>query len=57
MTYNDLLIELQGLSNEQLYSQLTVELDWVDEYYPASLRICDKEHDVLDENHPVIYVA
>lgn len=60
MTYRELLAELQGLDDDQLDSDVTVELGLEDECYPAELRICDTDHFAhngsLDEFHPVIYV-
>jgi len=56
MKYHELLLQLQKLSQEQLDNDVTVESGIDDECYPAELRICDTEHDSLDENHPVIYV-
>lgn len=55
MTYRDLLIKLQEMTNEQLDSTLTVEDGSANECYRGELRICGTEHDSLDENHPVIY--
>jgi len=55
MTYLDLLQALNNLTDEQLNCMVTVELGITDECYGADLRICDSEHGVLDENHPVIY--
>lgn len=56
MTYRDLLAELSRMTDEQLSCDLTVELAIEDECIPAELRICGPNHDVLDEDHPVIYV-
>ncbi len=56
ITYRELLKNLQKLSEDQLDSDVTVELGLSDECFPAEFRICGEEHDVLDEDHPVIYV-
>ena len=56
MTYRELLNALHELDDSQLDCTCTVEFGISDEYFAAELRICDIEHDVLDENHPVIYV-
>lgn len=57
MTYRELLIALAHLSDHQLGCDVTIELRLAltDECYPAALEICDTDHDILDENHPVIY--
>lgn len=56
MTYKDLLEQLQTLDDEQLGWPITVELGLSDECIEGELRICGEEHDLLDENHPVIYI-
>lgn len=56
MTYKDLLEKLQGLSESQLNCNITVELGPEDEFYPAEFRISGDENDVLDPDHPVIFV-
>ncbi len=56
MTYKELLEILQTLDAEQLGWPITVELGLSDECIEGELRICDIEHGVLDDNHPVIYI-
>ena len=58
MTYAELLMELQNLNAEQLQCSVTVEIidRAYDECYSATFRICDTEHDTLDNDHPVIFV-
>ena len=52
MTYKDLLNKLQKLNEEQLNSDLTVQIDY--EFYKATMYITDHKIDILDEGHPVI---
>lgn len=56
MTYRTLIIHLKNLTEEQLDMNITVEISIEEEFFPAELRICGKEHSTLDENHPVIFV-
>ena len=56
MTYGELAERLIDLTPEQLNTVVTVEVCHESECYPAELRITDTEHDILDENHPVIYI-
>lgn len=56
MTYGELREVLHNLTEEQLGCDVTVELGITDEFYVAELRISGSENDVLDEDHPVIYV-
>lgn len=56
MTYKELLKRLSTLTPEQLNCDVTVELEVQDECYPAELRICGPDHELLDEDHPVIFV-
>jgi len=56
MTYRELLNELLELNPEQLDSTLTVEDTHDEECYGAEFYICDKKHDSLDKNHPVIVI-
>lgn len=58
ITYRTLQAILSNLSEEQLDSDVTVELfdGESTECFPAHLRICGSNHDTLDENHPVIYL-
>lgn len=56
MTWEELVVAILELSPEQRNSTVTVELGVSDECYAAELRICGEGHDMLDENHPVVYV-
>lgn len=56
MTYQELLEAIQKMNEEQLCSDVTVEFGISDECFPAELRICDCEHEILDPGHPVIYL-
>jgi len=56
-TYRELQNALNQMNDEQLDSTITVHDGPTDEFHPAELRIMDGEVcDVLDDNHPVIYV-
>ena len=54
-TYRDMLRALDLCSDEQLDCDITIELEYADEFYPAEFRICDIKHSVLDDGHPVIF--
>ena len=56
MTYRDLIKQLEKLTDEQLDCTMTVEDAYETECRAAELRICDDNHDSLDDNHPVIFV-
>ena len=55
VTYGDMLEALKLCSPEQLRSNITIELEEADEFYPAEFRICGDNHQVLDDGHPVIF--
>ena len=55
-TWEDMAKAIAEMSPEQRATNITVELKYADEFYPAELRICGSEHDVLDDGHPVIFV-
>ena len=56
-TYRDLLEQLQKLTPEQLIMTPTVYVADMEEYYPIrALGITKTDNDVLDENHPYLYV-
>ena len=55
MTYRELLQSLTNLTNEQLDCDVTIELEFEDECFPAELRICGATNDLLAEGHPVIF--
>lgn len=57
ITYRQLQIILNSLSDEQLSCDVTVEDSYEQECYPADLRVCDDNHDSLDSGHPVIYIG
>ena len=61
MTYRELLTELQKMTDEQLDCMLTVEGGPYGipegECIEAELRICNENHSILDDGHPVIYIA
>jgi len=56
MTYRELRDALQDLTESQLDCDVTVEAALSDECAPAEFRVCDSDHDILEEDHPVIYV-
>lgn len=57
MKYRELQAAMATWTDEQLDSDITIEVSWDNECYPAELRIADEEHDSLDENHPIIYAS
>ena len=52
ITYRDLLNKLQKLNENQLKSDITVQID--SEFYKATMYLTDNKIDILDEGHPVI---
>lgn len=44
------------MNQDQLDSDVTIELSSSDECYPAELRIAGQNHSSLDEYHPVLFV-
>jgi len=56
ITYRTLAALINKMSEIQKDTDVTVEIETENECYAAELRICDDEHDSLDENHPVIFV-
>ena len=57
MTYKELLLQLQQLSEEQLNQDVAIcSEDDEDEYYQASVELvfATDECQVLDVNHPII---
>ena len=52
ITYRDLLNKLQKLNENQLNSDITVQIG--DEFYKATMYLTDNNIDILDEGHPVI---
>ena len=55
-TWNDLLEQLQLLTPEQRTNPVTVELDVEHECIPGYLDLCGPNHDLLDEDIPVIRI-
>ena len=55
-TWEDMQKAISLLSPEQRKKNITVELEYQDEFYPAEFRICGAEHSVLDDNYPIIFV-
>jgi len=58
ITYRTLGKLIEYMNDDQLDSDVTVELIEVEnrKCYPAELRICNYEHDSLDDGDPVIFV-
>ena len=58
MTYLDLLTELQSFTEEQLMMNVTVYDCDNEEYYPITdgIAFTTEECDVLDNNHPILYI-
>lgn len=67
MTYRELLIELENMSNEQLNCDVTVYVNEIDEFMPLSSnpwcfggqQIAFAQahlHDVIDPDHPFLVV-
>lgn len=56
MTYRELRDRLFLLTEDQLDKQILVELGPEDEILEAELRVCGENHDLLEEDHPVIFV-
>ena len=50
MTYKDLIQQLRCFSDEQLNTDVTLEIN--EEFFMAELKIADT--DVLDSDHPVL---
>ena len=59
MTYRELLEKLMKLNNEQLDSDVTIYVPWDGEYCTMDddLWFACKDHSILDENHPILYIA
>ena len=56
MTYKDLLLQLQQLSEEQLNQDVAIYVPGVDEYYQDGVELvfATEECQVLDVDHPII---
>lgn len=54
-SYKDLLNILNRLSEEDLNQTITIYMESIDEYFPATIEIHNVEStDILDKNHKVI---
>lgn len=53
-TYAELLVFLEGLTPDQLKSNISLYSKEVDEFYPVTSFTFTEEPDVLDENHPIL---
>lgn len=56
ITYRTLACLISKMNQDQLDSDVTIELSSSDECYPAELRIAGPSHGSLDENHPVLFI-
>ena len=57
MTYKELLKQISQLNPAQLEWEVAIEVIGLEEIFrPLELRVCDSEHDYLEEDHPVIFV-
>ena len=59
ITYRELKEHIEKFSEEQLNMDVTVEIpdpENGNECYAAELRICDYNHDTLDDWHPVLFI-
>jgi len=54
-TWEQMATAIALMSPEQRKINITIELEYADEFYSAELRICGKNHSVLDNGHPVIF--
>lgn len=54
MTFGELLVKLQALTEEQLNMDAVILCEDVMEFIPVSGFTVVQETDVLDEDHPVI---
>ena len=56
MTYKDLLLQLQQLSEDQLNSDVAVYHDYEGEYYQSDVELvfATDAQDVLGVDHPII---
>lgn len=57
LTYRQLAAIInEQFNDDQKDMDVTIELGTMQEAFAAELRVCDKNHEVLDENHPVLFV-
>lgn len=54
-TWEQMATAIALMSPEQRQTNITIELEYQDEFFPAELRICGENHSVLDDGHPVIF--
>lgn len=57
MRYREALEIMKTFTDEQLNCDVTIELEYADECYPAEVRICGEDHMMLGDGHPVIFTA
>ena len=57
MKYGELLEKLYELSPAQLNCDVTIEDPSEGECFPTGFYVCDNEHDSLDPDHPILYMA
>jgi hypothetical protein len=55
MTYRELLDRLEGLSDDELDSDVTVYDYEMDEYFPST-DLTFSVDDVLDDGHPILLI-
>jgi hypothetical protein len=55
MTYKELLVILQSMTEGELSYTVTVESSVDDECYPALFKFTDDEHPSLDNKYPILY--
>lgn len=56
-TWEQLEQAIALMSPEQKAANITIELEFQDECYPAELRVCGPDHQTLDDGHPVIFTV
>jgi hypothetical protein len=56
MTYEELAQRINQMDEHQKECDVTVELKYSDEWLRANLDICGENHDMLDEDHPVLII-
>lgn len=57
LTYRELLNDIKSLELEHLDDTVSIYIPWDDEYFELSeMTFATKENDVLDIEHPILYV-
>jgi hypothetical protein len=57
LTYRQMFEILENVSPEQIDMNVSVYLAWEDEYFEVEdVTFATKENDVLDAEHPILYV-